>query len=88
METNYLLEITQDDGRQLELAHENGKIQKANVQGVKMKYSFYKLIKCLPYEKASGYATKYHAHQKLMEDIQWSLNLNMLPDIGTSKQDL
>ena len=50
-------------------------------------YPVDEVIKGLPDDKAFGCATKYHVHSKLMDDLQWSLNLKALPIFETTKQD-
>ena len=39
------------------------------------------LIKWLHDEKAFGHANKYHTHPNLLEDLYWSVNQIVLPDV-------
>ena len=40
-----------------------------------------KLIKCAPDEKAFEHVTKYYAHPKLIQNLNWSLYPKVLPNI-------
>ena len=71
-------------GWQLELVNKGSKVSKVNVQGVKITYPIDELIRYLSDETAFGYATKYKAHLKLMEDLHWSLNLKALQILKTT----
>ena len=59
---------------------ESGKFCKVNVQDINVTYPVNVLIRHLPEETASGCATKYKTHPKIMEHLHWSLNLKVLPD--------
>ena len=73
-------------GQQMELADVGDKSCKVNVQHIKITYPGDELINCLPDEKAFGHVTKYYVHPKLVEDLHWSLNPNILSQ--TTQQDL
>ena len=73
--------VVQVVGRQLELRDKNSQIHKVNVQAVKITYTVNELIKSLPDDKAFRGTAKYHAHPKQIEDLHWSLNSNVIPDI-------
>ena len=66
---------------QWELMDKSGKIHKVNVQDVKVTYPVNELIKYLHDETAFRCTTKYRAHPKLVEDICYFLELNILPDL-------
>ena len=68
-------------GRQLKLVNESGKTPQVNAQDVKIMCWVAELIKCLPDKKAFGHAAKYCGHLKHIEDLHWSFNSNVLPDI-------
>ena len=74
--------------RQSELIDESSKTQKVNLQDVKIMYPLYEVIKCVPDAKAFGHAARYHVHTKLMSDLGWSLNPNVLPPLETTIHDL
>ena len=65
-------------GCKLELMNEIGKIYTVNAQDINYTYHFEKLVKCLPDEKAPGYAAKYQAHLQHLEDLNCSYNPNIL----------
>ena len=67
--------------RQLELAGESAKTQKAMDQVVIITYPVNVLVKCLSDGKAFGHVTTHHTHPELMEDLLQLLNQNILPDI-------
>ena len=66
------------------MAEKYGKIHEVNVQDVKVTYLVNELIKCLPDESAFEHATRYFACPKHMEDLHWSLNPKILPDLRDS----
>ena len=68
-------------GRHLKLMEDSGKTHKGNVQDVKITFPVNTLIKCLPNDKMSGWAAKYHAHLKHLEDLYCSVCDNVVPDI-------
>ena len=67
-------------GWQMELVDKSDKICRVNVKDLQIICLVDELIKCLPHEKAFGYASKYHTHPKLIEDLQSPLNQKTLPD--------
>ena len=58
-----------------------GKTNKVNFQDVTITFPFDELIKCLLDDKALGCTAKHLAHPKHLEDMHWSLNSNVFPDI-------
>ena len=58
-----------------------GEVCKVNVQDIKTTYPVDELIRYIPDETAFGCATNYQAHLKLMEDLHWSSNQKVLPDL-------
>ena len=68
----------------MELADKGDMIYKINILDVKITCTVNKLIKHLPDETTSGYATKYWDHSKLMEDLHCIFNLKILPNLKTS----
>ena len=56
-------------------------IQKVNVQDVKIIYPIEDLLKCLPDKNSFRPLLNILHTQKLVEDLHWFLNPNILPNI-------
>ena len=70
-----------DEGMTAGVNRKSGKIHDISIPDTKFSYPAEELVRYLPDVTRFGCASKYKAHPKLMEDLKWSFNSKVFPNL-------
>ena len=72
--------------RRIVIRGPKGKEKQANIRDIKHQYPVDNILKHLPDDKTFGRAARYVAHPRLVEDLKWVLEANILPAYYNTKK--